>query len=228
MQGASRSSLRMKIVRSGHVRYDKSLLNEVANQYLKKFRPTLPDQFINAWQHIYAQLEGSQPLPPATFDWNPNVQGLNNNEFIDPGPFYPGSGFVDWIAADGYDKEATTKPNNPVGFPSVVQAWYTEFEGYGKPLMVGETGACDSYQYPYDQASYIRSFQSTMEPGAQQMYPGIKALLYFDAPGLYAPPVGGRCHYSLSLQPQPPQISGFQAFVNLAADAYFSAYVVQQ
>lgn len=194
----------------------------------KQSGTSLTKQFTDAWQHIYTQLLGNQPFPPATFDWNPNVQGLNNDEFLDPGPFYPGSGFVDWIGADGYDKEATTPPNNPVGFASVFQTWYTEFAVYGKPLIVGETGACDSYNYPHDQASYIQSFQRTMEPGSQQFFPGIKTLMYFDAPGSYTPPIEKKCAYSLSTQPKPPEISGSQAFVNLAGDSYFSAYVVQQ
>jgi len=33
-----------------------------------------PSQFKNAWNHIHEQLQGNQPVPNLTWDWNPNVQ----------------------------------------------------------------------------------------------------------------------------------------------------------
>ena len=61
---------------------------------------------------------------------------------------YPGSAYVDWIAADGYDRPATY--NNPQiagaqAFVHQFTPWYDEFDGYGKPMMVSETGAPIAY-----------------------------------------------------------------------------------
>ncbi len=184
------------------------------------YAPALDVQFRDAWSHIHDQLVGSSPAAPVTFVWNPNVAGVNN-ENIDAAKYYPlDPSYVDWIAADGYDKEDPSS-NIPVGFKSVFTAWYNEFSGNGKPMMIGETGACDFYEYPNDQGSYILSLSTETQNGPHDDFPHINAINYFDVPGSYLPPGGGTCQFSLSPIPKGGQLSGLASFIAVGRQYYF-------
>jgi beta-mannanase len=118
--------------------------------------PALPNQFINAWDHVRSVLLGNQPIPNLTWDWNPNVVDVAQPAPtpVDPAPYYPGPSNVDWIGADGYDKLYN---GTPLGFSAVFGPFVSEFANYGKPIIVGETGSCQ--QYPKspgpDQVEYL-------------------------------------------------------------------------
>ena len=84
-----------------------------------------------AWRHIWQVFQNAGATNVA-FVWSIGASG-RDQDLIN---YYPGSAYVDWIAADGYDR-----PNNPVSFTARFQPWYNEFSGFGLPLMVGESGA---------------------------------------------------------------------------------------
>jgi len=149
--------------------------------------PPLTDQFINAWNHIYEQLLGNQPVPLVTFDWNPNVANSLNG-YPDAKNYFPGAATVDWIGADGYAKE--NGQGNPLTFTDIFSPWYSEYDNstYGnKPLMVGETGSCSIYAPPQTtQAEYISNVESLFDNNVTPNFPtDIRALNYFDAQGQY-------------------------------------------
>jgi hypothetical protein len=186
-------------------------------------------EFINAWNHIHEKLQPTAGVPNITFDWNPNVSdtdvGYNNGLALaaDPSGFYPGSGSVDWIGADGYSKLSNNFPSLPKTFSDVFGVWYNEFSSYGKPMMIGETGSCryygDNNLFP-DQSGYIQQLENVLGPSGS--YPNIAALNYFDAPGGYNPVVGQNCNYDLDPNPQATDsISGIAAFTALANDSKF-------
>ena len=83
--------------------------------------------------------------------------------------FYPGDEYVDWIGADGYDRQQL----GAATFTAQFDDWYAMFHDRGKPMMVAETGATT------DQAEYLRGIAEVLP----RDFPEIKALIYFDAAG---------------------------------------------
>jgi hypothetical protein len=195
-------------------------------------RSTFASEFTQAWNHIHAVMAGTSPIPNLTWDWNPNVVSTAQypSPPVDPVAFYPGTGSVDWIGADGYQELDGEIPEEPKTFPAIFSGWYGEFNGYGKPMMIGETGSCQYYDtqgaFNTDQIGYLQTLQSTLD-NIEPAYPNIRALLYFDADGLYQPK-GQPCNWWLS-----PAIlgndtvSGIQQFSTLANDAFFGAKVTE-
>jgi beta-mannanase len=150
-----------------------------------------PSGFVAAWQHIWTIFH-SVGATNAAFVWCPGLKGKGG----DPSTYYPGDQFVDWIAVDGYDR--SYKGVGGTGFSSIFGAFYSEWVGHGKPMMVGETGAVG-----LQQAQYLQSIQTE----APTM-PQFKAIVYFDSAGPAA-------DWAL-------QGAGITTFQSLLADPYFS------
>nr|MBA3789435.1 hypothetical protein [Patescibacteria group bacterium] len=119
--------------------------------------------FMAAWRHIkdiFTQVGATN----VAFVWCPSA----NNQYTRQ--YYPGNNYVDWIAADGFNRE---KPNAST-FVGVFGDFYNQWVGRGKPMMVGSTGA-----YAVDQPAYFQGMQQDIPTQMPQM----KAIIYFDAPG---------------------------------------------
>lgn len=112
--------------------------------------------------------------------------------------FFPGADAVDWIGVDGYVRDPNPRAA-PSAFGRIFGAFYERFHGYGKPLMIAETGA-----RPRAQPGYLSNLARLLPA----RYPQVKALLYFDA-------AGPRGDWSLT-------VAGRHAFASLAANPYFS------
>ena len=119
--------------------------------------------------------------------------------------YYPGSAFVDWIAADGYDRSPTPPTVGLV--QNRFRAWYAAFSSSGKPLMISDTGAMTGQQ-PSVQPTYLNLLGSVL-PTA---FPLIKAVVYQDGPG--PGPQGAPYDYTLDQ-------AGQSAFDSLSASPYF-------
>ncbi len=113
--------------------------------------------------------------------------------------YYPGSNYVDWIAADGYLRTATPPAT---GFSDQFASWYSDFAVFGKPMMISETAT-----FAGGQSSYLQQVESQLAPGGT--FPLIKAIMYFDTPG------------SEGLYTYPLDSAGMQEFADLSADPLF-------
>jgi beta-mannanase len=83
--------------------------------------------------------------------------------------FYPGDKYVDWIGADGYDRDQ----HGRAAFTERFKPWYARFAPRGKPMIITETGATT------DQTEYLQGVAEAMP----KHFPEIKAFLYFDSVG---------------------------------------------
>jgi beta-mannanase len=146
-----------------------------------------PALFVAAWKQIWTVFQ-QQGVQNVAFVWNPSVH-------MDAAAYYPGSKYVDWIGADGYDRSHL----GAAAFSKEFGAFYAEWQGQGKPMLVGETGATT-----VDQAQYIEG----MEADLPTLYSGIKAVVYWDA-------VGSDANWVL-------QGSGLTAFRQMVQSPYFS------
>jgi hypothetical protein len=141
--------------------------------------PTQYANFIGAWQNIY-NIFKAQGVTNVSWLWNPGMPGGLYNA-PDPAPYYPGNAYVDWIGFDGYDKVSADH------FGPVFNPFYQEFGNatYGnKPIMIGETGECPSYQSVY-LADATAEIAGRANSGNYNFSPLVRAFLYFDSPGQY-------------------------------------------
>ncbi|MEO8927085.1 MAG: hypothetical protein ABI306_07960 [Caulobacteraceae bacterium] len=143
--------------------------------------------FISAWRRIW-NIFRQAGATNAAFVWCPSARG-------DSTPYYPGDAYVDWIAADKFDK----KHHGQIAFAQLFGPFFASWASHDKPFMVGATGA-----QSVDQAQFLQGIQKDLPA----RFPRIKAVIYFDATG----PKGD---WSL-------QGPGLAAFKALAADPYFS------
>jgi beta-mannanase len=150
-----------------------------------------PAGFIAAWTHIW-NIFHQVGATNVAFVWCPGVGagGLSNLE-----EFFPGSAYVDWFGIDGYDH----RQQGQQAFGDIFGSWYHAYAGYGKPMLIAETGAKVA-----DQAAYLEGIASSLPT----MFPDIKAVVYFDSVG----PAG-----SWVLQG-----GGLSAFHQLESNSYFS------
>ncbi len=149
-----------------------------------------PAGFVSAWIHVW-NIFHQVGATNVSFVWCPGISGGQ----IESAQYFPGAAYVDWIGADGYDR----KDQGAQAFAQVFGAWYSAYAAYGKPMMVGETGATAT-----DQAAYLQGIGSALP----SQFPDIKALVYFDAPG------------PADLWVLTPD--GLQAYGQLARSPYFS------
>jgi beta-mannanase len=119
--------------------------------------------------------------------------------------FYPGAAFVDWIAADGFDRSSSPPTVGLV--ENRFAAWYSTFSTFNKPLMISDTGAVTG-QSPSVQDTYLDLLGSMLPTS----FPLIKAVIYQDgrSPGPTGDP------YDFTLDP-----TGLAAFDALSAAPFF-------
>ena len=133
------------------------------------------NDFIGAWQHIYNVFQ-SVGATNVVFVWNPGSYSTGGNN--DPHGYYPGNGYVDWLAVDIYQNGTSST------FVQDFDLFYSDFSlnPYGsKPLMVGENGSPNFSQYSVEaQATYLQGVLAAIQANR---YPMLKAYDYFDSQG---------------------------------------------
>lgn len=119
-----------------------------------------PSGIDSAWVHIWSRFH-QVGVTNVSFVWCPAETGA------DPTPYYPGDAYVGWAGIDGKDRSGTT------AFADIFSAFYQQWAGHGKPMMVAETGTAAP-----GQATYLERAASEMPDLA-----AFKAAVYFDATG---------------------------------------------
>lgn len=122
-----------------------------------------PAEFVAAWNHIRA-IFVAQGATNVAFLWNPG-----GGEKASTAAYYPGSGSVDWVGFDDYDR----------GNESFQATYgiYASLVSYAKPIMIAETGANPAYQ---------PTFFAAAAPALQTYFSAVKGYVYFDAPGNFS------------------------------------------
>jgi hypothetical protein len=156
--------------------------------------------FVAAWRHVH-DLFGAQAVP-ASWVWSPTAAA-----FADGGAarYWPGDGYVDWIAADGFNKNGCDgRAAGWRDFGRTFSAFSAWGSARGKPLMVAETGTVEDPGDPARKAGWYLGAAAAL---AQSM-PGLRAVVIVDRPG--------RCDW----RPDTSTVS-LQGFVSFATDPVF-------
>jgi beta-mannanase len=129
-----------------------------------------PGQYVAAWRHV-VDVFRSVGATNVHWVWSPSVSYAGT---VPLSAVYPGDGYVDWIAVDGYNG-GTALPWG--GWLTFDQVFGTTLNEVGtltaaKPLMIGETSSAEAGG---SKASWISDFFSQLAGR-----PGLKAFVWFD------------------------------------------------
>jgi hypothetical protein len=152
-------------------------------------------RYVAAWQRIRSIFVMAGATNVA-FVWSPSTANVG----VPMSWFYPGDDYVDWIAADGYDRYAEEGFDHTTAFAAQFSPWYAAFSGRGKPMMIAETGAPAEHQ---------AAFLEGIARDVPELFPNLRALIYFS----------GRGSRDWRLN---EDSGGLGAFADLGASAYFS------
>lgn len=164
-----------------------------------------PQQFIQAWDHIHQLAES------ARLDWNQGgrihwVWILTHEAFVQlaarprwalgmgsPGTYWPGTGEVDIVAADGYDNYGCTVTGQGNGatpaalFDGLIR--FAKAHG-GLPVFIAEW-ASTAFPTSQRQTVFIKQMQAFVTANRE-----VAAVLYWNSAG-----VGPHCDFSIDSQP---------------------------
>jgi hypothetical protein len=130
-----------------------------------------PDQFVRAWRYVHDIFE-VRGAGNVKWVWCPNAFAFGNGEAQQ---YYPGAAYVDWICADGYNWAPARQGAAWTSFRDIFSTFYSWASRRPRPLMIGETGVLENE--PGDKGAWITAMGNTIK----DVYPKIKALVYFDA-----------------------------------------------
>jgi hypothetical protein len=132
---------------------------------------TDPAQYVAAWQHI-VNIFRQEGASNVQFVWCIGATPVLPNIAA----FYPGDGYVSWVAIDGYNRGTPWKTFTDVFGPAYSQVTALT----SLPVMIAEFGTVESPSDPSAKASWITS---ALQQEIPQTFPRVRAALYFDAPG---------------------------------------------
>jgi beta-mannanase len=138
-----------------------------------------PARFVSAWRHIVTLFRAGGATN-VRWVWSPNTIDTPT----DPAQYpltglYPGDGWVDMIALDGYNWG--TVGYGTAGWRSFTEVFartYAAVAGINKPLIIAETGTTAAGG---DKAAWITSAFTT----EINSFPRVSAVIYFDVNGIY-------------------------------------------
>jgi hypothetical protein len=131
------------------------------------------DDFVSAYQHIHDVFE-TDGVTNVTYAWTMMAWSFRSGNAA---AYYPGDDVVDVVAADGYNQYGCPQGNAPWrSFTDIFNAFYSFGAEHGKRMVVAEWGAHEDPADPGREASWFDEASAQL-----QQWPGIVAVLYFDA-----------------------------------------------
>lgn len=124
-----------------------------------------PQDFIDAWKHV-VELFRKEQVDNVLWVWAPH---LAYGKFRD---FYPGDGYVDWIATGTLNYGTVAPWSQWWTFDEIFAKYYEELATYHKPIMLAEFG---SLAVGGDRAKWYAEALYDFPT----KYPAVKALIFF-------------------------------------------------
>jgi hypothetical protein len=161
---------------------------------------TWSSDYIAAFRHI-RNIFRSAGASNVSFIWCPSdAPGSRNNENVDE--FFPGTSYVNWIAADLYDKPGLRVRTFESKFGPFYRYWSNPAHGGGLPIIITETGSAGT-----GQVSWLTSIETSFEA----VFPDVHGVVYYDADAAY--------DWRLV-----PGTAGMNQFVSIGHSVYFNPF----
>lgn len=124
---------------------------------------TVAPTFVAAWRRIHA-IFARHGADNVIWVWTVNIEA---GGAVQPSPYYPGAGYIDWIGVDGY-----FYPGLPTTFGALFGPTLADLRArYAQPILVVETGALGTPARPAE-------IQSAFD--AVSAFPGLIGFVWFD------------------------------------------------
>jgi len=131
------------------------------------------DDFVAAYRHVHDVFD-ADGVTNVTYAWTMMAWGFRSGNAA---AFYPGDDDVDVVAADGYNQSGCPQGHAPWrSLTDIFSAFYAFGSEHGKRMIVAEWGAHEDPADPGREASWFDDASAQL-----QQWPGIVAVLYFDA-----------------------------------------------
>jgi hypothetical protein len=151
--------------------------------------PLSADEHRGLWRRTVDILRAAGAFKRASIVWCPSEGHYGNNDFFDERRAYPGDRYVDWVCADGFNRNS---PMTWCGAHGTSHSGWCEFREIfhdsslpsgsvesdfrgRKPFMVGETGSVEGT--PGSKGEWFRNARAYIK----EAMPGLRALVLFDA-----------------------------------------------
>ena len=128
--------------------------------------------YIAAYRHVHDLFQAAG-VTNVTYAWTMTASSFGTGGAA---AFYPGDDVVDVIAADGYNWYGCPQGGSWRSFAQVFAPFYAFGQQHGKRMIVAEWGVREDPAVPGRKASWIDDASAQL-----QRWPGIVAVLYFDA-----------------------------------------------
>lgn len=131
-------------------------------------------EFVEAWKRIVDKVRAAGATN-VTFAWCINYISYGAN-VIDPGPWYPGDAYVDWVAVDGY---VSTQAKANYGWTTAFRRFKFSYDRLreiapSKPIMIAEVAAAETGGSKAEWTEELLAIMPTQ-------FPQIKALVWFNS-----------------------------------------------
>jgi hypothetical protein len=133
-----------------------------------------PALYVAAWRRIH-DVFAAEGATNVQWVWCPNATAFRAGDERNAPAYYPGDEYVDWICADGYNWAPGRPGDEWRSFAAIYGPFYEWGMARRKPLMVGEFGAQE--RNPGEKAQWLTEAREALKT----KFPGIKAVVYFDA-----------------------------------------------
>jgi hypothetical protein len=164
-----------------------------------------PASYIAAWRHIH-NIFASVGATNVRWVWCPDASAFATATAQE---YYPGSSYVDWVGADGYNWAPELPNASWRSFGQIFSAFYQWGLSTGKPMVVGEYGTVEGA--PGAKAAWFMQADRAL----RKQFPAIRAVVYFNSDhenfGKY---------FNWKVTTSQSALAAFRAFAN---DPYFSA-----
>ena len=129
-----------------------------------------PARYVSAWRHVH-HIFTAVGASNVSWVWSPSIIGAGR---VALSSVYPGSSYVDWVAADGYNGGSVLGWGGWLSFTQLFGPTLAAFDKLapGKPQMIGETS---SAEHGGSKASWITHMFAAL---AQR--PKVRALVWFN------------------------------------------------
>jgi beta-mannanase len=132
-----------------------------------------PDKYVAAWRRVH-DLFAAEGATNVVWVWSPNAGSVphqTTHPWNDWKRYYPGDGYVDWVAVDGYNWGTTQSWSSWTSFETIFRPVYDDY-AERKPIMIGEFA---STEHGGDKAEWI----ADLLPTIRDRFPSIAAIVWF-------------------------------------------------
>lgn len=137
-----------------------------------------PSDYVAAFRHI-VDVFRARGATNVTFVWTMMAWWFEDGGRV-ASQFYPGDGYVDVVAADGYNWYPGKTGSRWRSFQDVMRSAYTFASARGKPFMAAEYGVQEDPAVPGRKADWFRDILRVIDA-----WPSLIALVYFDSDKIY-------------------------------------------